>query len=117
MSLLALGQLRSEVPPTRFVHCVLSRFAQGSSAWCNRERIAQVPEQLTLNQRVAGSSPAAPTNAIKSLEYPKALLWFIAAQAGSTPEALTGSPPTQALRATLDRIAPKRKLTWAGKQM
>ena len=57
---------------------------------------------LTLNQRVAGSSPAAPTNAIKSLEYPKALLWFIAAHAGSTPEALTGSPPTQALRATLD---------------
>src|SRR5882672_5462971 len=45
----------------RSSHCVLSRFAQGSSAWCNRGRIAQVPEQLTLNQRVAGSSPAAPT--------------------------------------------------------
>ena len=30
-------------------------------------RIAQLVEQLTLNQRVAGSSPAAPTNKIKDL--------------------------------------------------
>src|SRR6266404_4544196 len=61
VSLLALEQLSSEVAPTPSSHCVLSRFAQGSSAWCNRGRIAQVPEQLTLNQRVAGLSPAAPT--------------------------------------------------------
>ena len=33
-------------------------------------RIAQLVEQLTLNQRVAGSSPAAPTNEIN------ALVWF-----------------------------------------
>ena len=52
----------------RFSHCVLSRFAQGSSAWCNRGRIAQVPEQLTLNQRVQGSSPCAPTNHFNALE-------------------------------------------------
>src|SRR6266478_6349317 len=45
----------------RSSHFVLSRFTQSSSAWCNRGRIAQVPEQLTLNQRVAGSGPAAPT--------------------------------------------------------
>ena len=31
-------------------------------------RIAQLAEQLTLNQRVAGSSPAAPTNKIKGLD-------------------------------------------------
>ena len=42
VSLLALEQLSSEVG-------------------CNRGRIAQFPEQLTLNQRVAGSSPATPT--------------------------------------------------------
>ena len=30
-------------------------------------RIAQLVEQLTLNQRVAGSSPAAPTKEIKEL--------------------------------------------------
>ena len=41
VSLLAVEQLSSEVG-------------------CNRGRIAQFPEQLTLNQRVAGSSPAAP---------------------------------------------------------
>jgi hypothetical protein len=35
----------------RSSHCVLSRLAQGSSGWCNRRRIAQVPEQLALNQR------------------------------------------------------------------
>jgi hypothetical protein len=34
---------------------------------CHRERIAQFPEQLTLNQRVEGSSPPAPT--IKSTGY------------------------------------------------
>ena len=34
-SLLALGQLRSEAVLTTFVPCVLSRFAQGSSARCN----------------------------------------------------------------------------------
>ena len=31
-------------------------------------RIAQLVEQLTLNQRVQGSSPCAPTNLIKRLE-------------------------------------------------
>ena len=30
-------------------------------------RIAQVVEQLTLNQRVVGSSPTAPTNDFKNL--------------------------------------------------
>jgi hypothetical protein len=30
-------------------------------------RIAQLVEQLTLNQRVQGSSPCAPTNKIKDL--------------------------------------------------
>jgi hypothetical protein len=46
---LALEQLEFRSGRRRTPHCVLSRFAQGSSAWCNRERIAQVPEQLTLN--------------------------------------------------------------------
>ena len=32
-----------------------------------RGRIAQLVEQLTLNQRVQGSSPCAPTNKIKEL--------------------------------------------------
>ena len=32
-------------------------------------RIAQVVEQLTLNQRVVGSSPTAPTNNINMLVY------------------------------------------------
>ena len=32
-----------------------------------RGRIAQVVEQLTLNQRVVGSSPTAPTNKFNSL--------------------------------------------------
>ncbi len=45
MSLLALEQLHSEPAPTTLVPLPLSRFAQGSSAWCNRGRIAQVPEQ------------------------------------------------------------------------
>jgi hypothetical protein len=31
-------------------------------------RIAQLVEQLTLNQRVQGSSPCAPTNEIKDLQ-------------------------------------------------
>ena len=31
-------------------------------------RIAQLVEQLTLNQRVAGSSPAAPTNLFNDLD-------------------------------------------------
>ena len=31
-------------------------------------RIAQLVEQLTLNQRVQGSNPCAPTNEIKDLE-------------------------------------------------
>ena len=31
-------------------------------------RIAQLVEQLTLNQRVQGSSPCAPTNKIKDLQ-------------------------------------------------
>ena len=34
---------------------------------CFGGRIAQLVEQLTLNQRVAGSSPAAPTILINSL--------------------------------------------------
>jgi hypothetical protein len=38
-------QLYSEPAPTTLVPLPLSRFAQGSSAWCNRGRIAQVPEQ------------------------------------------------------------------------
>ena len=33
-------------------------------------RIAQLVEQLTLNQRVLGSSPSAPTNKIKGLDPP-----------------------------------------------
>jgi hypothetical protein len=32
-------------------------------------RIAQLVEQLTLNQRVHGSSPCAPTKEIKALSY------------------------------------------------
>ena len=32
-------------------------------------RIAQLAEQLTLNQRVVGSSPTAPTNIPKYLQY------------------------------------------------
>jgi hypothetical protein len=35
----------------------------------NSGRIAQLVEQLTLNQRVQGSSPCAPTNEIKSLSW------------------------------------------------
>ena len=33
-----------------------------------RGRLAQLAEQLTLNQRVLGSSPSAPTNLFKDLE-------------------------------------------------
>jgi hypothetical protein len=35
--------------------------------WCGR--IAQLVEQLTLNQRVVGSSPTAPTNTIRDSSY------------------------------------------------
>ena len=38
-------------------------------------RIAQVVEQLTLNQRVQGSSPCAPTNLFKGLERSDETLW------------------------------------------
>ena len=48
-------------PRRRSSHCVLSCFAEGSSARCNRGRTVQVPEQLTLTQRVQVSSPAGPT--------------------------------------------------------
>src|SRR6516225_2964697 len=40
------------------------RFSQADHARV-KGRIAQVVEQLTLNQRVVGSSPTAPTNKIK----------------------------------------------------
>src|SRR5437660_8725006 len=49
----------------RSSHCVLSRFAQGSSAWCNRGCIAQVPEQLTLNQRKVRVLPHPPSKSPK----------------------------------------------------
>ena len=42
-------------------------------------RIAQVVEQLTLNQRVVGSSPTAPTNKFQNL-YSSALNLFLRRQ-------------------------------------
>jgi len=48
-------------PRRRSSYCVLSRFAQGSLARCNRRSIARVPGRLTLTQRVQSSSLAALT--------------------------------------------------------
>ena len=44
--------------------------APGAESWhiAARGRIAQLAEQLTLNQRVLGSSPSAPTNLLKGLD-------------------------------------------------
>ena len=42
------------------------RLVKGAPRWCGC--IAQLVEQLTLNQRVQGSSPCAPTNDFKALE-------------------------------------------------
>ena len=41
---------------------------EGFSGPCGSGRIAQLVEQLTLNQRVPGSSPGAPTKQIKHLQ-------------------------------------------------
>ena len=41
------------------------RSPQGKTQWCGR--IAQLVEQLTLNQRVPGSSPGAPTKLFRHL--------------------------------------------------
>ena len=40
----------------------------GALRWPPVGRIAQVVEQLTLNQRVVGSSPTAPTNLFNELQ-------------------------------------------------
>src|SRR5580692_5230632 len=45
----------------RGLHCKL-RLVEPAGRWCGR--IAQLVEQLTLNQRAQGSSPCAPTNDI-----------------------------------------------------
>ena len=47
-----------------------------------RGRIAQLVEQLTLNQRVVGSSPTAPTIVFKDLRPPKALPMSIGVSSG-----------------------------------
>ena len=46
----------------RGLHCEV-RLVEPAGRWCGR--IAQLVEQLTLNQRAQGSSPCAPTNDFK----------------------------------------------------
>jgi hypothetical protein len=52
------------------LHCEV-RLVEPADHWCGR--IAQLVEQLTLNQRAQGSSPCAPTNDFKGLRVKRLL--------------------------------------------
>jgi hypothetical protein len=67
----------------------MDRFATGPHPCAGR--IAQLVEQLTLNQRVPGSSPGAPTNQTKEIRFGGVKFGGFRANTGITIKAIAAS--------------------------
>ena len=65
--------------------------------------IAQLVEQLTLNQRAGGSNPSAPTTPFQEV------VWEIASERGATPPGSGGRRSPSGGRATAARTAPRSR--------